>query len=276
MWSVSFYKTFCFPENLYLNCKSCFTVILQFNSLHRHCPTISYGINFICAGLKKGLKVLNLSLKIQQQPCLTLRSCIHTRRGLQEKPPSSPPTHYHEQLCECSGVIQVPGNHHLSGPEVGHSHRLHCEKGPAENVLSRQLKSSTCTGAHDTVLLCCYWVGSVLFYNCMVWVSQQIRNKKTCSGLLGQQKGSLVCTCPAFRICTTPEWRNRQVTSSQIPLTLDTTCLRFSLQAEATDLLCTRTSRHKNSFFPYANLQPKPLNTEYYLCSVILEPQFCL
>ncbi len=94
--------------------------------------------------------------------------------------PQLSPTHYHEQLCECSGVIQVPGNHHLSGPEVGHSHRLHHEKGPAEIVLSSSTeKVQPATGAHDTVLLCCYWVGSVLFYNCMVWVSQQIRYKKT-------------------------------------------------------------------------------------------------
>ncbi len=78
-------------------------------------------------------------------------------RGLQEKLPSSPPTHYHEQHCECSGVIQVPGNHHLSGPEVGHSHRLHREKGPAENVLSSSTeKVQPATGTHDTVLLCCY------------------------------------------------------------------------------------------------------------------------
>ncbi len=71
-------------------------------------------------------------------------------------------------------------NHHLSGPEVGHSHRLHREIGPAENVLSSSTeKVQPATGAYDTVLLCCYWVGSVLFYNCMVWVSQQIRYKKT-------------------------------------------------------------------------------------------------
>ncbi len=45
------------------------------------------------------------------------------------------PTHHHEQLCDCSGVIQIPGQHNFSGPEVGQSHRLHCEKGPAEVVL---------------------------------------------------------------------------------------------------------------------------------------------
>ncbi len=44
---------------------------------------------------------------------------------LGETPPLSP-THHHEQHCDCSGVIQVPGLHHLSGPEVGHSHWVHC------------------------------------------------------------------------------------------------------------------------------------------------------
>ncbi len=49
-------------------------------------------------------------------------------RGLQEKPPCSPPNYHHEKHCDCSGVIQVPEHHHLPGPEVGQSHRLHCEK----------------------------------------------------------------------------------------------------------------------------------------------------
>ncbi len=48
-------------------------------------------------------------------------------------PPCSPPTHNHH--CDCSGVVQIPGHHYLSGPEVGHSNRLHCQKGPAEAVL---------------------------------------------------------------------------------------------------------------------------------------------
>ncbi len=32
------------------------------------------------------------------------------------------PTHHHEQHCDCSGVIQFPGHHNFSGPEVGQSH----------------------------------------------------------------------------------------------------------------------------------------------------------
>ncbi len=34
-------------------------------------------------------------------------------------------------------------------------------------------------------------------------------------------------------------------------------------------ILCTRTSRHKNCFFPPCHLQPKQLTRNYYLCSVI-------
>ncbi len=48
----------------------------------------------------------------------TLKNCGDDS-GLQEEPPCTPPTHYHGQHCGCSGVIQIPGNHHLSGSEVG-------------------------------------------------------------------------------------------------------------------------------------------------------------
>ncbi len=55
---------------------------------------------------------------------------------LQEKPPCSPPTQHHGQHCGCSGDIQVPGIHHLPGPELGHSHRLHLKKkSPTKVVL---------------------------------------------------------------------------------------------------------------------------------------------
>ncbi len=69
-------------------------------------------------------------------------------------PPALPPTHHHEQHCDCSGVIQVPGHHHLPGPEVGQSHR-HCEKGPAEAVLPSSAEEvQPATGAAEKVLLC--------------------------------------------------------------------------------------------------------------------------
>ncbi len=105
---------------------------------------------------------VNMGLQSQQPGAEHAQNC-RDDSGLQEKPPCTPPTHYHEQHCDCSGVIQVSGNHHLSGPEVGQSHWLHHEKISAKVVLpSSTEKVQPATGAYDTVLLCCYWVGSVL------------------------------------------------------------------------------------------------------------------
>ncbi len=56
---------------------------------------------------------------------------------------------------DCSGVIQIPGHHNFSGPEVGQSHGVHGEKGLAEVVLlSPAEEVQPATGAADTVLLC--------------------------------------------------------------------------------------------------------------------------
>ncbi len=82
--------------------------------------------------------------------------------------------------CDCSGVIQVPGNHHLSGPEVGQSHWLYREKGPAEAVFPPPAKEvQPASGAADTVLLCHHRVCPMFFYNCLVWFSYQNRHQKT-------------------------------------------------------------------------------------------------
>ncbi len=60
---------------------------------------------------------------------------LNTHRRHPPPPPCSPPTHHHEQHCDCTGVIQIPGHHNFPRPEVGQSHWVHCEKGPAETVL---------------------------------------------------------------------------------------------------------------------------------------------
>ncbi len=95
--------------------------------------------------------------------------------------PRSPPTHLYEQHCDCSGIIQVPGNHHLPGPEVGQAHRLHDdEKGPAEVVLPLPAEEvQPATGAVDTVLLCHHWICPLHINNCLVQLSYQIWNQKT-------------------------------------------------------------------------------------------------
>ncbi len=98
------------------------------------------------------------------------------------KPPF-PPIHHHEQHSDCSGVIQVPGHHHLPGPEVGQSHRLHCEKVPAEAVLPSSTEEvQPATGAADTVLRCHHWICALHINNCLVQLSYQIWPQKTTEG----------------------------------------------------------------------------------------------
>ncbi len=54
----------------------------------------------------------------------TMERIVDFRRN----PPCTPPTHHHGQHCNNIGVIQIPGQHHLWGPEMGHSHRLYCQR----------------------------------------------------------------------------------------------------------------------------------------------------
>ncbi len=89
-------------------------------------------------------------------------------------------THHHEQHCDCIGVIQIPGHHNFSGPEVGQSHWVHGEKGPAEAVLPSPAEEvQPATGAAETVLLCHHWIHPLHFNNCLVQLSYQIWPQKT-------------------------------------------------------------------------------------------------
>ncbi len=93
------------------------------------------------------------------------------------------PTHHHEKHGDCSGVIQVPGHHHLPGPEVGQSHSLHCEKGPAKVVLPSSAEEvQLATGAAETVLLRHHWIRPLHVNNCLVQLSYQIWPQKTTEG----------------------------------------------------------------------------------------------
>ncbi len=92
----------------------------------------------------------------------------------------SPPTYHHEQHCDCSGVIQVPGQNNFTEPEVGQSHWLYCKKGPAEAVLPSPAEEVLpATGPAEIVILCHHWVCPVFIYNCFVWLSYQNRHQKT-------------------------------------------------------------------------------------------------
>ncbi len=54
--------------------------------------------------------------------------------------PCSPPTHHHEQHCDCSGVIQIPGHHNFSGPEVGQYIESMMKKAQHRLYFLRQLR----------------------------------------------------------------------------------------------------------------------------------------
>ncbi len=56
----------------------------------------------------------------------------------------------------------------MSGPEVGHSHRLHREKGPAEMYFPRQLKKFNLPQAHMTQFYSAV-IESVLCSSITVW-----------------------------------------------------------------------------------------------------------
>ncbi len=97
--------------------------------------------------------------------------------------PCSPPTHHHEQLGDCSGVIQIPGHHYLSGPEVGQLHLVDCEKDPADVIFPLPAEDvQPATGAAETVLLCHHWICPVHFNNGLVHLSYQIWPQKISEG----------------------------------------------------------------------------------------------
>ncbi len=110
----------------------------------------------------------------------TVKMTVDFRRT----PPSpSPPTYHHEQHCDYSGVIQIPGHHNISGPEVGQSHWVHFEKGPAEVVLPSPAEEvQPATGAAETVLFCHHWIRPLHINNCLLQLSYQIWPQKTTEG----------------------------------------------------------------------------------------------
>ncbi len=163
-----------------------------------------------------------------------------------------PPTLHHEQLCDCSGVSQIPGHHNFSGPEVGQSHWVHGEKGPAKVVLPSPAEEvKPATGAANTVLLCHHWISPLHINNCLVQLRYQIWPQKT-------TEGSPDC------------WANHWYNPPHSPRTVLIQSEQKSWQNHSGPshparslfellpsgrryrALSTRTTRHRNSFFPQA------------------------
>ncbi len=155
-------------------------------------------------------------------------------------PPLSP-TDHHEQHCDCSGVSQIPGHHHLSEPEVGQSHWLYREKGPAEVVL-HQLRSSTC---HKSCWNSCssitFWFGSATKTD----IRRLQRTVRTAERIIGALLTSL------------QELYTSRVRRRAKKVTLDHSHQAHSLFKLLPSDQCyrapsTKTARHKNSFYPQA------------------------
>ncbi len=178
----------------------------------------------------------------------TMEMIVDFRRN----PPCSPPTHHHEQHCDCSGVIQIHGHHNFSGSEVGQSHWVHCEKDPAEVVLPSPAEEvQPATGAANTVLLCHHWIRLLHINNCLVQLSYQIWPQKTTEGSPD---------CLANHWYNPPHSPRTVLIQSEQragKITLDPSHPAHSLfellpSGRRYRALSTRTTRHRNSFFPQA------------------------
>ncbi len=132
----------------------------------------------------------------------------------------------------------IPGKHHLSGPEVGQSHWLYCEKGPAGCIPPPAKKVQPAIGAAERLLLCSsitVWFGSA--------TKTDIRRLHRQSGVL---RGLSVPLCPASKNFTSRvRKRAKKVTldpSPQLTLSLNGCPLASATKHQ--------NSRHKNSFYP--------------------------
>ncbi len=164
--------------------------------------------------------------------------------------PCSPPTHHHEQHCDWSGVIRIPGHHNFSGPEVGQSHRLHCEKGPAEVILPSLRKFNL----PQELLIQFYSaiIESVLCTSITVWFSSATKSDlRRLRRVVRTAERIIGTTLPTLQ-----ELYSSRVNKRAGKITLDLTSAHslFELLPSGRRFrtLSTRTTRHRNSFFPQA------------------------
>ncbi|KAI2645561.1 RNA-directed DNA polymerase from mobile element jockey [Labeo rohita] len=170
---------------------------------------------------------------------------------LQEKPPCTHPSHHHGEHCNDSGDIQVPWQHHLSGPEVGHSHRLNCQKGPAEAVLPSPAKFNL-----PQELLKQFYtaiIESVLCTSITVWFSSATKsNLRRLHWTVQTAERIIGTTLPTLQ-----ELYLSRVSKKAGKITLDPSHPAHSLfellpSGRCYRALSTRMARHRNSFFPQA------------------------
>ncbi len=186
-------------------------------------------------------------------------------------PPALPPTHQHEQHCDCSGVIQIPGHHNFSEPEVGQSHWVHCEKGPAEVVLPSPAEEvQPATRAADTVLLSHHWIRPLHVNNGLVQLSYQIWPQKTTEG--SPDWWANHCYNPPHSPRTVliqseqKGWKNHSG-----PLTSAHSLFELLPSGRRFRTLSTRTTRHRNMFLSPSNPSHEHLTLTWNTTTPIID-----
>ncbi len=160
--------------------------------------------------------------------------------------PRSPPTHHHKQHCDCSGVIQIPGPHSFSGPEVGQSHWVHGEKGPAEAVLSCQLRKFNLPQELFIQLYSAIIESVLCTSNCLVKLSYRRLRRvvRTAERIIGTTLPTLQ---ELYSFSEQNGWQNQS--GPHIQHTHSLNCYPLVNHYRA---LSTRTTRHRKIFFPQA------------------------
>ncbi len=164
------------------------------------------------------------------------------------RPPCSPPTHQPEQLCDCSGVSQIPGNHNFSGPKVGQSHWVHCEKSPAEAVLPSPAEEVQ----PATVLKQFYsaFIESVLCTSITVWFSSTTKSYLRRLGRVVRIIGTTLPILQELYLSRVRKGADKITLNPSHPAHSFFELLSYGRRYRA---LCTRPTRHRNSFFPPSN-----------------------
>ncbi len=171
---------------------------------------------------------------------------------LRRNPPALPPTYHHEQHCDCSGVIQIPGHHNFSGPEVGQSHWVIMKKAQQRPYFLRQLRKFNL----PQKLLKQFYsaiIESVLCTSITVWFSSATKSDhRRLRRVVRTAERIIGTTLPTLQ-----EMYLSRVSKRDVKIILDPSNPAHSLfellpSGRRYRVPSTRTTRHRNSFFPQA------------------------
>ncbi len=157
--------------------------------------------------------------------------------------PCSPPTHHHEQHCDCSGVIQIPGHHHL--PPSWDTHIVSIVK--KAQLRKFNLPQELLIQFYSAI------IESVLCTSITVWFSSATKSDlRRLQRVVRTAEWISGTTLPVSKNCTYPEWAKGLAKSLWTPHIQHTPSLNCLPSGRRYRALSTRTTRHRNSFFPQA------------------------